>query len=174
MTNKYTQLFFLLSLVLGILPLHAVSADTGPKPSMDFVFKQDSSEPLLTINSGILYECDQSDCQDAKPLREMGPQRFTCTSTSCSAMAYGFSIYHRLEITFSDGKVRQSNIFKTAQFQASYQVTIRQEDLLVEPKFSLNLFTPWTYILLCGGCLAGIVILVVLAIMLVRRTAQKK
>jgi hypothetical protein len=174
MYPKNNQVFFMLILMLGILPMHAVSADTGPKPSMDFLFKQGFSGAPLTIKSGTLYECEQSDCQDAKALRELGPQRFSCTSSGCSALAYGFSTYHRLVINFSDGKIRQSNIFKTTQFQASYQVTVRQEDLLVEPTFSLNLFTPWTYILLCVGCLVGIVILVTLFFLLTRRIAKKK
>jgi hypothetical protein len=174
MFTKFKKVLILLLLLLAFLPIHAVSADVGPKPSMDFTFKQEFSGTPLTITSGILFECEQSDCQDANPLQVLGPQRFSCIEISCSAMAYGFSTYHRLEIQFSDGKTRQSNIFKTAQFQSSYQVTIRQDDLLVEPKFSLNLFTPLTYILLCGGCLVGIAILVVLIILLVRRSAKKK
>jgi hypothetical protein len=174
MVPKSKRNFIWLLLLLVILPLHGVSADTGPKPSMDFGFKQEFSGPLVIITSGILYECEQFECQDAAPLRQMGPQGFSCTATNCSAMAYGFSTYHRLAITFSDGKTRQSNVFKTTQFQETYQVTIRQDDLLVISKFSLNLFTPLTYILFCGGCLVGIGILIIVIILIVRRTARKK
>jgi hypothetical protein len=174
MFSKFKKDFVLLVLLLALMPLYTVLADTGPKPSMDFEFKQEFSSTPVTITSGILFECEQSDCQDAKPLQELGPQRFSCVAISCSALAYGFSTYHRLEIEFSDGKTRQSNIFKTAQFQASYQVTIRQDDLLVEPKFSLNFFTPLTYVLLCSGCLVGLAFLVIVIVMLVRRSAKKK
>ena len=174
MFTKRKQVFILSFLLLTLLPLYTVSADVGPKPSMDFTFKQVTSASPLTITTGILFECEQSDCQDAKPLQEVGPQSFSCTETGCSALAYGFSTYHRLEIQFSDGKTRQSNVFKTAQFQSSYHVTIRPDDLLVEPKFTLNLFTPLTYVLLCGGCLVGIAILVALIIFLVRRSKKKK
>jgi hypothetical protein len=174
MFTKIKQVIILSFLLLALLPLFSVSADTGPKPSMDFTFKQETSTSSLTIKSGILFECDQSDCQDAKPLQVLGPQRFSCTETACSAMAYGFSTYHRLEIQFSDGKTRRSNIFRTAQFQSSYQVTIRSNDLLVTPIFTLNAFTPLTYLLLCLGCLVGIVILVFLIIFLVRRSKVKK
>ena len=174
MFTKRKQVFFLLFLLLALLPLYAVSADTGPKPSMDFKFKQETSATPLTITSGILFECEQSNCQDAKALQELGPQRFSCTETGCSAMIYGFSTYHLLEIQFSDGKTRRSNVFKTAQFQSSYQVTIRPDDLLVESKFTLNLFTPLTYVLLCSGCLVVIAILVVLIILLVSRSKKKK
>jgi hypothetical protein len=141
---------------------------------MDFKFKQESSNNPVTIISGILFECEQTDCQDAEPMEELGPQRFSCAATTCSALAYGFSPYHRLEITFSDGKNRQSNVFKTTQFQATYQVSIRQDDLLVQPEFSLNFYTPLTYFLLCGGCLVGITLLVIVIVLLVRRTAKKK
>jgi len=160
--------------MLALLPLNAVSADTGPKPSMDFEFKQGFSGTPLAITNGILFECERSDCQDAKPLQQLGPQHFSCTATSCSALAYGFSTCQRLQIQFSDGKARLSNIFTTSQFQASYQVTIRQEDLLVEPKVSLNLFNPLTYVLIYGGCLVGIAILVLVIVLLIRGAAKKK
>jgi hypothetical protein len=174
MISKFKQVFILSLILLVSSPLRGVSADTGPKPSMDFAFTQDFPGTAVTITSGIIYECDQSDCQDARPLEELGPQGFSCQATSCSAMAYGFSTWHRLEIQFSDGKTRQSNIFKKSQFQESYQVTIHQDDLLVESKFSLNLYTPLTYILICGGCLVGIAFLIFLIIWLVRRRNKKK
>jgi len=174
MTSKSKRVIIISFLLLVLLPVFSASADTGPKPSMDFTFKQETSTSTLTITSGILFECDQSDCQDAKPLQVLGPQRFTCSETACSAMAYGFSTFHRLEIQFSDGKTRRSNIFRTAQFQSSYLVTIRPNDLLVTPEFTLNAFTPVTFILLCLGCLVGIAILVVLIIFLVRRSRVKK
>jgi hypothetical protein len=174
MASKIKHAIISSFLLLALLPLFSASADTGPKPSMDFTFKQAVSTSSLTITSGILFECDQSDCQNAKPLQVLGPQRFTCAETTCSAMAYGFSTYHRLEIQFSDGKTRRSNIFRTAQFQSSYLVTIRPNDLLVTPEFTLNAFTPVTYILLCLGCLVGIAILVILIIFLVRRSKVKK
>ena len=42
-------------------------------------------------------------------------------------------------------------------------VTIRQADLLVKSKLTLNLFSPLTYVLLCGGCLVGIIIVILIA-----------
>jgi hypothetical protein len=174
MGSKFMRRFIWLFLLPFLLPWQAVSADVGPKPSMDFGFKQEFSGPSVTITSGVMYECEQSDCQDAKPLQRLGPQGFSCADFHCSAMAYGFSPYHRIEITFSDGKTRRSNIFKTTQFQATYQVAVRQDDLLVQSRFSLNLFTPITYILLCAGCLLGVAILVIVIVLIVRRTARKK
>ena len=174
MFPKRMRAVILILFLVGIIPLAGVSADVGPKPSMEFTFNQEFSGTPVTIISGILFECEQPDCQDASPLQELGPQRFSCAVTVCSAMAYGFNPYHKLEIHFSDGITRKSNIFKTSQFHASYKVSIRQNDLLVTPKFSLNLFTPLTYVLICSGCLAGIVILVILIVGLVRSSARKK
>ncbi len=174
MPKKIRMWVILFLLLSSFLPLWTVSADVGPKPSMDFEFKQGFSGSPVTITSGILLECERPDCQDAKPLEQLGPQRFSCGATSCSALAYGFSTYHRLEIQFSDGKTRQSNVFETAQFQSSYKVTIRQNDLLVEPKLSLNLFSTTTYLLLCACCLIGVAVLIVAIVLIVWLIARKK
>jgi hypothetical protein len=133
------KLFLLLSL-LAFLPAGVVLADTGPKPSMDFQFRHEMAGEPLTITSGILFECDQPDCSDAAPLEEGGPQGFRCEASSCSAVAYGFAPYHQIEIEFSDGQTRQSNIFETAGFVSFYMVTIRPDDLLVEAQSSPGVF----------------------------------
>jgi hypothetical protein len=180
--KKSKKVLILLLLLQAFLPLHIVSADTAPEPRMDFTFRQENSaKPLtnnsgmpITINSGTLFECEKEDCSDAVPLQQLGPQGFSCTATSCSALAYSFSPFHLLEIQFSDDKTRQSNVFKTVQFQSKYKVTIRQVDLKVESLFSLDIFTPITYILLCGGCLVGIAILDFLIVPLIRRIIMKK
>ena len=130
--KKIILLLFCLTI---FLPTRLVAADTGPKPSMEFMFSQQSTAEPLTIVSGILYECEQSDCSDAAPLEELGPQGFRCTENSCDAVAYGFAPYHRIEIEFSDGRTRQSNIFETAGFDSRYIVTIQPDDLLVDALF---------------------------------------
>jgi hypothetical protein len=165
-------MLILLVLVLSYLPFQTALADMGPKPTMDFTFAQEFPGTQVKIVTGALFECAQADCSDAKPLMEAGPQRFTCEANSCHALAYGFSDYHRIEIEFSDGQTRQSNIFKTSEFNAHYKVLIRQADLLVEPQLTLGAFSPLTYILLCGCCLLGLVIIVVSVILLIRRKKQ--
>jgi hypothetical protein len=160
-------ILLLVLLVQVFIPVQIVRADTGPKPTMEFAFR---GEPI-TIISGTLYECDQSDCSDAAPLGEFGPQRFTCEADSCRALAYGFSTYHKLKIEFSDGKRRASNVFQTAGFDSKYTVTIRPDDLLVEAQFSPFGFFPGggILILLCGClCLLGI-LLIGLMVFLIRR-----
>lgn len=142
MMPKLIKLFAILFSLQLLLPAQLVLADTGPKPTMDFAFQQEFSGESVTIMSGVLYECEQSDCSDAAPLEEAGPQRFTCEASNCHALAYGFSPYHRLEIQFSDGQTRQSDVFETAGFDSRYMVTIRSDDLLVEAQFSLGIFPP--------------------------------
>ena len=162
-------------LLLSILPAHVVFADTGPKPTMEFEFKQAFPDGQVTITSGILYECDHPDCSDASPLKELGPQRLTCDALSCSALAYGFSDYHRLELQFSDGKTRQSNIFKTAGFDSKYTVTIQPDDLLVEAQFSLlpSFSFGMVGVLACICAFIGAILVVGLIIFLMRRSRKK-
>ena len=172
--TKY-KIFLLLSILISLfLPAHIVFADTGPKPTMEFEFKQALPDGQVTITSGILYECDQPDCSDAAPLKALGPQRFTCDTLSCSALAYGFSTYHKLEIQFSDGKTRQSNVFKTAGFDSRYTVTIRPDDLLVEAQFSLTELPPAILIIIACICaLIGIGLVIGVIIFVIRRSRKK-
>jgi hypothetical protein len=171
MISKFIKLFLLLLSLLTFLPAQIVLADTGPKSTMDFQFKQELPGEQVTITSGILYECDQSDCRDAAPIEEVGPQGFWCDANGCSAVAYGFAPYHKIEIQFSDGKTRQSNIFETAGFDSVYTVSIRPDDLLVEAQFSLGLL-PRTGIVLiaCICAVVGAALVIGLMIFLVRRS----
>ena len=158
-------------ILLAFLPSTHAFADTGPKPTMDFQFHQEMTEELpLTITSGILYECDQHDCSDAAPLEEVGPQRFTCELNSCRATAYGFAHYHTIEIQFSDGKTRRSDVFETAGFNSQYIVTIRPDELVVDARFSLG-FLPRiaTILIACICALVGIGLLAGGAYFLARR-----
>jgi hypothetical protein len=178
--SNFKKLLILIAVLSVLLPLGTATADTGPKPTMDFEFQQQTPGAALTIGSGIFYECEQSDCRDETPLVVGGPQRFTCDSTSCHALAYGFTQYHRLEILFSDGKTRKSNVFQTAYFNSTYKVTIRPDDLLVEPQLGPGVFSdltpflylPVTWLLLCCCC-AGILV-ILLAVFLIRRSRKKK
>ncbi|MFT3891655.1 MAG: hypothetical protein QM730_08495 [Anaerolineales bacterium] len=131
--NKLRFSLFLIVVFTLIFATQVVfAADIGPKPTMEFDFQQDASVGKVSITSGILYECNQADCSDAAPLEELGPQRFTCEEFHCSALAYGFAPYHRIELQFSDGKTRQSNIFETINFDSNYRVIVHENDLTVE------------------------------------------
>lgn len=173
MTPSIRKLFFFLMCLQFLLPAQPVLADTGPKPTMDFEFKQEIAGEPLTITSGVFYECEQPDCSDAAPIEEVGPQGFYCEANHCQAQAYGFSPYHRLGIQFSDGQARQSNIFETAGFDSQYTVTVRPDDLLVEAQLNLNVFPNVGIILLACVCaLMGVALLVASVIFVRRRSAK--
>lgn len=173
MISKLIKLFVLLLILQVLLPAQNVFADTGPKPTMDFEFKYESTEEHPTIVSGILYECQKSDCSDAAPLQQLGPQGFRCDSESCSATAYGFAPYHRLKIEFSDEETRQSNIFQTAGFDSKYAVTVGPADLLVEAQFSLGTLPRIAILAItCLCALAGVGLVAGLIVFLIRRSKK--
>ncbi len=176
MRPKYIKIFAMLAFLVSFLPFQVALADTGPKPTMDFQFTQAFSSDQVSITGGTLFECEQADCSDAKPLMEAGPQRLTCDTISCHALAYGFRPYHRLKIQFSDGKTRQSNIFASAGFSAVYNVTIRQDDLLVESQYDpMREFSPTiNIIVLIVTCLLCLSVIVIVAIILIVRRKAKK
>ena len=165
MISKLAKLFLILLFLQTLLPAQIALADTGPKPTMDFQFKWESDLLPASIASGTLYECKQSDCGDAAPLQQLGPQGFRCDTKNCSATAYGFSDYHKLEIQFSDGKTRHSNIFQTAGFDSKYTVTVHPEDLLVEAQFTPANFPIVTFIVIT--CLCALVALSVVAVVII-------
>jgi hypothetical protein len=159
-------------LILSLcFPTNHVDADIGPKPSMDFEFEYETGQPLQIVD-GMLYECDQANCSDAKPLEEWGPQGFSCTSVSCSSMAYRYSNFHRLLIRFSDGKDRQSNIFQGDSFNSTFRVVVRENDLVVEKIHRGSNPFGWTlFALFLGGIftiLLGIVLLILFVITILR------
>jgi hypothetical protein len=173
MIPKLAKIFFVLVCLQLCLPVRAARADTGPKPTMEFIFQQELPGEQLTITSGILYECQQPDCSDAAPLEEGGPQGFRCEANSCRALAYGFSPYHRLEIEFSDGQTRQSNVFETAGFDSVYTVTVRPDDLLVDAQLSLGIFPRTGMVFVACLCAAlGLLLVGGLAIFMIRRSAK--
>ena len=160
-------------IIQTFLPIPAALADTGPKPSMEFTFTGEA----VTITSGLLFECEQPDCSDAASLEELGPQGFRCDAQSCSAVAYGFAPYHKLEIQFSDGRTLQSNIFATAGFESTYKVTVRPDDLLVEAQLTPGNIIPVPRVgsvaILCA-CVAVLgVVAIGFVIFLFRRRANR-
>jgi len=115
----------LLFLFLIIIPL--TLADMGPKPTMGFDFDFQSAN--ITIQNGILLQCQDSECINSSPLQEVGPQRFECEETRCYALAYGFSPYQKLVINFSD-KQRESNVFSEPTGMSGQYLVIVEPDIL--------------------------------------------
>jgi hypothetical protein len=161
-------------ILLGAL-MHArlVHADTGPKPSMDFQFSFESGVTESTIVSGILFQCSESDCSDAAPLEELGLQGLYCEPISCRAIGYGFAPYSMLEIDFSDGVTRRSNIFEQAGFESYYTVHVRQDNLFVEPRNSPAAIPTWAMVLIACTCGLAVLGLVAGLVVYLRRRARQ-
>ena len=176
MLLKFMKLFLLSFILQIILPAQMALADTGPKPTMDFQFKYQSTEEHPTIVSGILYECQKSDCSDGAPLQQLGPQGFRCDANNCSATAYGFAPYHKLKIEFSDEETRQSNIFQTAGFDSKYTVAVGPADLVVEAQSDLtvvpSLITIITILVVCACAIVGVGLVVGLIVFVVWRSKK--
>ena len=126
----------LLALLLCILPF-PVKADIGPKPNSSFTFIWEMEEQP-TIVEGTLLQCKDSECTDSHALEELGPQHFTCSDIACDSMAYGYTQYAKLVVTFSDGEMRESNIFGKKYDESQYEVTVRTSDLTVTEKRGTN------------------------------------
>ena len=171
-TKTTLTVLLLLALSLSLLPMQRAAADTGPKPTMSFDFTQSSAGPKLDVTDGTLLECQQADCSDGQELKQLGPQHFSCSAAACDSLAYGYSPYHKLMIKFSDGKTRANNIFQTAGFDSKYKVTIRPDDLQVEATLNLDVFSPWTYVILCACLLALLLVVVAAIVLFVRRRRQ--
>jgi hypothetical protein len=123
----------LLAVILAVIPFQGARADSGPHPSMQFTFAS-QVKPAPTILFGQLLLCKEADCVQPEPLQQVGPQRFKCQAASCHALTYSVSPYYLLEIEFSDGITRQSNIFTKRAFATNYLVTILADSLEVEEK----------------------------------------
>ena len=151
MEIKYKRSFILILITLGViaaatlfLPGQSVLArdDLGQfesknplttavpsRSEFEFDFQTDND---LTIRAATLYECKQSDCQDAVPAEEFADQHFSCKEVNCTWSAFFYLPYHRLEVTFSDRRTRESNVFTKPEPNADFRVEVRDSDLLVE------------------------------------------
>lgn len=131
---KAKRFYLLIGMVLlvGLLPQGNASADMGPKPTMDFEFVQETPESMLTMVSWSLINCENNECMNT---REILPVEFgfNCADDHCRTnVYYGIRYkYFQMEITFSDGITRKSNVFTRRFFDARYKVTIQNDSLVV-------------------------------------------
>ncbi|MDX9863302.1 MAG: hypothetical protein RBT34_00710 [Anaerolineaceae bacterium] len=129
---RITLTFLCISTLFLLSSAAPANADLGPKPTMSFEFTFTKDIPSLLVMEGMLLECEEAACAQAKPLEAFGPQSFSCFGTTCHAVAYSFTEYHQLVLSFSDGVTRTSNTFTKNNFEAHYLVTVDQTSLFVE------------------------------------------
>ena len=179
MNVKKLYLLIGIVLIVGFLPQGNVSADMGPKPSMDFEFVQEMPGEILTMASWVLRFCKDEDCIDGYisdyPVLK-------CENNSCSVggnfIAYDANqeIY-QLEIVFSDGVTRKSNSFKRTYFDAIYKVVIRSEELAVKELRGSNINYNMFALVFIGGFLfypATILVVLITSIAIVASDVKKK
>ncbi|ACC98743.1 hypothetical protein Emin_1193 [Elusimicrobium minutum Pei191] len=119
--------------VLFIITAIAAKADFFPNPAIDFTFKFNTQKPLEIVpEKSDLILCDDYLCQEGKPLGAYGIQKLYCSKTECRALLYDFASYGKLSITFSDGKTRQSGVFKgQEQILSDFIVEVNHDSLNV-------------------------------------------
>jgi hypothetical protein len=116
---------------LGLAGAQAALADIGPKPTMAFAFS--FAKKRLTVAKGSLLMCEDARCSLANPLERLGPQGLTCEARACSATAYGFARFARLEVTLSNGRTLRSNVFTSAN-DGAFRVLVGAARLVVQPQ----------------------------------------
>lgn len=142
-----------------VVPWQPVRADSAPKPSMQFTIEYATDSPPELV-SGLMMVCADQTCANPRPFgsayssnsgapdptmlthppEQYYYERISCTGQGCTAYNT-YDDYYRFDFTFSDGKTRVSNVFGKVNFYASYRVTVRENDLLVEelPGFGMPL-----------------------------------
>jgi len=181
-----------LLLLALIFPWQSARADTGPKPSMQFTIGYAISPPPELV-SGLMMVCSDQKCTNPRPFgsRYSGNsgtpdpmmlthppeqyyyERISCTGQECTAYNT-YDDYYRLDFTFSDGKTRVSNVFGKVNFYASYRVTVRENDLLVEELPGFAMPFNWFGLLGYGIILAAVAVYLGMMILLLRRILGKQ
>ena len=125
----------LLILILLFVPFFPAWADVSPKPEMEFVFIYNTdSKPLINPAQSEQIQCNDNQCLESKPLGHYGLQKLYCSPESCFAVAYEFTDYQKLVLSFEDGTKRESNIFPSShKLRARYNVYVNPDHLQVVP-----------------------------------------
>lgn len=104
-----------------------------PQAQFNFIYNTDT-KPLIHPDQTELVLCQDRLCLQAQPLGVYGSQRLTCGGGACTATAYEFEPFARLDVMFEDGKLRQSNIFALPPALLSqFNVYVDANTLAVEP-----------------------------------------
>lgn len=120
MMNLFTAVFLFSS---------AAFADIGPKPSLFIHWK---TKGLIDHDSIQLLQCKDSECKESSPLQKIGPQHFSCCTTGCASLAYGYSVVSQLEGKV-DGRVVKSKPFKTEGMNIHLEVSEAKGKIQVAP-----------------------------------------
>lgn len=122
------KLLLILTALFAVCPLFA---DIAPTPQITYNFNYLTAEPLNIDPSGSeQIQCDDNQCLSAQPLGTYGIQKLYCTSSSCHAISYSFKPYQKLIVKFSDGKKRETGVFKTPYtLRSAVQINVGEDSL---------------------------------------------
>ena len=126
-----------------ILP---VWADVSPKPEMEFSFIYETeNKPLIDPAHSEQIQCKDNQCLESKPLGHYGIQKLYCSAGKCFSVAYEYTDFQKLVISFADGSVRESNIFiAPRKLRARFNVHVHDKALIVEPTDLVPDASGWT------------------------------
>jgi len=122
-------------LLMCLCAFVTAQANISPKPEMEFSFIYNTEEkPLIDPAHSEQIQCTDNQCLQAQPLGHYGMQKLYCSPGSCFSIAYEYQDYQKLVLAFTDGTVRESNIFQTPNtLRARLNVYIDKDKLTVEP-----------------------------------------
>lgn len=109
----------------------------GPKPTLYINFVEPKNQPKLAITSAALFN-GNSPTGKFTPFQEIGPQRLRVYPDKLFAMAYGFAKYLRLEVKFSDGVTRKSQVFQATGMSSHFDMSLQGNSLLLKPSKSVR------------------------------------
>jgi len=123
-----------------------VWADVSPKPEMDFSFIYETeNKPLIDPAHSEQIQCQDNQCLESKPLGHYGIQKLYCSTGKCFSVAYEYTDFQKLVISFADGSVRESNIFVAPRkLRARFNVHVHDKTLTVEPTDLIPDASGWT------------------------------
>ncbi len=121
-------------------------ADVSPKPEMDFSFIYETeNKPLIDPAHSEQIQCTDNQCLESKPLGHYGIQKLYCSAGKCFSVAYEYTDFQKLIISFEDGSIRESNIFiAPRKLRARFNVYVHEKALFVEPTDLVPDANAWT------------------------------
>lgn len=137
------KLLFVTLLTCLIIPAWA---DVSPKPEMEFSFIYETqNKPLIDPAHSEQIQCKDNQCLESKPLGHYGIQKLYCSAGKCFSVAYEYTDFQKLIIAFTDGSMRESNIFVAPRkLRARFNVYVYDDALAVEPTDLIPDASAWT------------------------------
>lgn len=122
------KLLLILTALFAVSPLFA---DIAPTPQIIYNFNYLNGTNLtIDPDNSEQIQCADNQCLSAEPLGKYGIQKLYCNSDSCFAFAYAFKPYQKLVIKFSDGKKRETPIFKApTNLRNAIQINVKDDSM---------------------------------------------